>query len=101
VGAETLILPLLNGMQHLDVLAARCGRNRVLGGQRAATPDKDYAVVHLNDSHELSFGENRTLCALQLAANLPSGALAELIKTAVCAAVGSPSRSASLLSTIP
>jgi 2-dehydropantoate 2-reductase len=64
VGPETLILPLLNGMRHLDVLAARFGRDRVLGGQCviAATLDNDHAVVHLNDSHELAFGElNGTL----------------------------------------
>lgn len=32
VGPETLILPLLNGLRHLDDLDARFGRVRVLGG---------------------------------------------------------------------
>ncbi len=59
VGARTAILPLLNGMRHLDVLEARFGGEPVLGGQCyiAATLDPDGAVVHLNNDHELSFGE--------------------------------------------
>jgi 2-dehydropantoate 2-reductase len=59
VGPETAILPLLNGMRHLDVLDARFGPARVLGGQCyiAATLDPDGAIVHLNNDHELSFGE--------------------------------------------
>jgi 2-dehydropantoate 2-reductase len=59
VGAETLILPLLNGMRHLDLLDERFGRSRVLGGQCviAATLDAQRAVVHLNDTHTLSFGD--------------------------------------------
>jgi 2-dehydropantoate 2-reductase len=59
VGPQTAILPLLNGMRHLDVLDARFGRERVLGGQCyiAATLDQDRAIVHLNNDHELSFGE--------------------------------------------
>ncbi len=32
VGAETMIVPLLNGMRHLDVLSARFGERAVLGG---------------------------------------------------------------------
>jgi 2-dehydropantoate 2-reductase len=59
VGPETAVLPLLNGMRHLDVLAARFGEENVLGGQCAiaATLDRDGRVAHLNQSHELSFGE--------------------------------------------
>jgi 2-dehydropantoate 2-reductase len=59
VGPATAILPLLNGMRHLDVLDARFGRERVLGGQCyiAATLDESRAIVHLNNDHELSFGE--------------------------------------------
>jgi len=59
VGPQTAILPLLNGMRHLDVLDARFGSARVLGGQCyiAATLDQDRAIVHLNNDHELSFGE--------------------------------------------
>jgi 2-dehydropantoate 2-reductase len=59
VGPDTLVLPLLNGMRHLDMLDERFGRSHVLGGQCviAATLDAQRAVVHLNDSHTLSFGE--------------------------------------------
>jgi 2-dehydropantoate 2-reductase len=59
VGPATAILPLLNGMRHIDQLAERFGAERVLGGQCAisATLDAIGAVVHLNDWHALSFGE--------------------------------------------
>ncbi len=59
VGPETAILPLLNGMRHLDILDERFGRANVLGGQCliAATLDAEHRVVHLNQNHELTFGE--------------------------------------------
>jgi 2-dehydropantoate 2-reductase len=58
VGPQTSILPLLNGMRHLDVLDERFGRDRVLGGQcLIAVAVKDGEIVHLNDTHDLSFGE--------------------------------------------
>lgn len=59
VGAETAILPLLNGMRHLDVLSQRFGPQHVLGGQCliAVTLNQNHEIVHLNDNHELSFGE--------------------------------------------
>jgi 2-dehydropantoate 2-reductase len=59
VGPTTAILPLLNGMRHLDVLDVRFGRDRVLGGRCliAATLDEDHAILHLGKDHELSFGE--------------------------------------------
>lgn len=59
VGPQTMILPLLNGMRHLDVLDERFGAERVLGGQCviAATLDKQGVVHHLNQSHSLTFGE--------------------------------------------
>jgi 2-dehydropantoate 2-reductase len=59
VGPTTAILPLLNGMRHIDQLAERFGREHVLGGQCviSGTLDADGAVVHLNDWHGLTFGE--------------------------------------------
>ena len=59
VGPRTAILPLLNGMRHLDVLAARFGADRLLGGLCviSATLDADGDIVHLNDLHSLTFGE--------------------------------------------
>lgn len=59
IGPGTAILPLLNGMRHLDVLDQRFGKDRVLGGECviAATLDDQGRVLHLNDVHLLTFGE--------------------------------------------
>jgi 2-dehydropantoate 2-reductase len=59
VGPNTAILPLLNGMKHMDRLDERFGPSRVLGGQCliAAALKPDGQIVHLNDAHFLSFGE--------------------------------------------
>jgi 2-dehydropantoate 2-reductase len=59
VGPETVILPLLNGMRHLDLLDQRFSAARVLGGQCliAATLDDRGQTFHLNDLHLLTFGE--------------------------------------------
>ena len=67
VGAQTAILPLLNGMAHLDRLAERFRRDRVLGGLCviSSTLDADGRILHLNDAHRLAFGEldRRRFCA--------------------------------------
>ncbi|WP_266158958.1 2-dehydropantoate 2-reductase [Dyella silvatica] len=59
VGPHTAILPILNGMRHLDLLDARFGPQHVLGGQCviAATLDATGVIQHLSPSHSLSFGE--------------------------------------------
>jgi 2-dehydropantoate 2-reductase len=59
VGPQTMILPLLNGMHHLDLLDERFGADHVLGGfcAIAATLDDRGVVHHLNDLHALAFGE--------------------------------------------
>jgi 2-dehydropantoate 2-reductase len=59
VGPGAAILPLLNGMRHLEMLDERFGRDRVLGGQCviAATLNDKHEIVHLNEAHSLSFGE--------------------------------------------
>lgn len=58
VGPETVILPLLNGMRHMEILNERFSHERVLGGQcLIAAALTDGEIVHLNDTHELSFGE--------------------------------------------
>jgi len=59
LGPETAILPLLNGMAHLDRLDARFGTHRVLGGfcQVAATLTPSGEIRHLNDIHRIVFGE--------------------------------------------
>jgi 2-dehydropantoate 2-reductase len=59
VGPDTAILPVLNGMAHLERLAARFGKERVLGGLCliSATLNQQGEIHHLNDSHALVFGE--------------------------------------------
>jgi 2-dehydropantoate 2-reductase len=60
VGANTVILPLLNGIKHLDTLAARFGEDKVLGGSTriSATLDDDGRVISMDKHlHDLHFGE--------------------------------------------
>jgi 2-dehydropantoate 2-reductase len=59
VGGQTVILPLLNGIRHIDALEAQFGRARVLGGQCfiAATLNAAGEIVHMSDQHGLTFGE--------------------------------------------
>ncbi len=59
VGPGTAVLPLLNGMRHLDALAARFGAGAVLGGQCqiAATLEPDGTIRHLGELQALSLGE--------------------------------------------
>ena len=59
VGDQTAILPLLNGMAHLDVLAKAFGAARVLGGQCqiAVTLNEAREIVHLTPMLSMSFGE--------------------------------------------
>jgi 2-dehydropantoate 2-reductase len=59
IGPESAILPLLNGMRHMDMLEARFGANAVLGGQCviSTTLNADGTIVHLNTVHSLTFGE--------------------------------------------
>lgn len=59
VGTQTAIVPLLNGMRHLDLLDRHFGARHVLGGQCviAATLAADGSVHHLNQAHSLAFGE--------------------------------------------
>jgi 2-dehydropantoate 2-reductase len=59
VGPQTAIIPLLNGMLHLDVLDGKFGRERVLGGlcAIAATLNEHREVVQLNPMQSLTFGE--------------------------------------------
>ena len=59
VGPRTVVVPLLNGLRHLDVLDERLGAGRVLGGLCLISARLDPAgrVVHLGDVHELSFGD--------------------------------------------
>lgn len=59
VGPETAILPLLNGMKHIDALSARFGAEKVLGGlcMISATLSSGGVISHLNTMHGLTFGD--------------------------------------------
>jgi 2-dehydropantoate 2-reductase len=59
VGPNTAILPLLNGMAHIDKLNARFGAGAVLGGQCliSSTLDAEGRILHLSPMQYLSFGE--------------------------------------------
>ena len=59
VGPSTAILPLLNGLSHIDRLNVEFGQHRVLGGlaKIAATLSADGTIQHLNDWRYLTFGE--------------------------------------------
>jgi 2-dehydropantoate 2-reductase len=59
VGPQTSIIPLLNGMRHLDVLDNRFGKERVLGGlcAIAVTLNDKREVVQLQPMQSLGFGE--------------------------------------------
>jgi 2-dehydropantoate 2-reductase len=59
VGQETAIIPMLNGMRHLDILDAKFGRERVLGGLCAivVTLNDKREVIQLQPTQSLAFGE--------------------------------------------
>jgi 2-dehydropantoate 2-reductase len=58
VGPNTAVLPLLNGMRHMDILKARFG-SALLGGRCliTATLNEHREVVHFAPIHTLTFGE--------------------------------------------
>jgi 2-dehydropantoate 2-reductase len=59
VGAQTAIVPLLNGLNHLDRLDAKFGKARVVGGlcQIGVTLSPEGDILHLDKLHTLVFGE--------------------------------------------
>jgi 2-dehydropantoate 2-reductase len=59
MGEKTAVLPLLNGMRHLDVLNQKFDASRVLGGLCivSTTMEPSGRIVHFNRLHGLSFGE--------------------------------------------
>lgn len=62
VGPDTAIIPFLNGIKHLDVLDAKFGIDRVMGGQCqiASMLDAEGVIHHLAPMHSMSFGERGT-----------------------------------------
>ena len=59
IGPSTMLLPILNGMKHLDMLVVRFGGACVLGGTaRVSTTLDDAGRIHqLTEVQELSYGE--------------------------------------------
>lgn len=71
VGPETAVIPLLNGIRHVDLLVERFGAARVQGGVAliSVALAADGTVQHLNKVHKLIVGsrsasENRWLAPL-------------------------------------
>jgi 2-dehydropantoate 2-reductase len=58
MGPKSQVLPLLNGMRHLDLLDARFGAQRVLGGlaRISSTLDADGRIQQLGTFNSLAFG---------------------------------------------
>jgi len=58
MGPNSRVLPLLNGMRHLEVLDARFGARRVLGGlaRISSTLDADACIHQLGTFNALAFG---------------------------------------------
>jgi 2-dehydropantoate 2-reductase len=58
MSATSCVIPLLNGISHIDVLDAAFGRTRVMGGvcQIAATLTKDGVVKSMIDVHSILWG---------------------------------------------
>jgi 2-dehydropantoate 2-reductase len=59
VGPRTVIIPVLNGMHHMDVLTERFGKNAVLGGVCYVATEMDLQgrIVQLADFQSLIYGE--------------------------------------------
>jgi 2-dehydropantoate 2-reductase len=59
VGPQTMIYPMLNGMRHIDLLAARFGEDAVLGGlcYCATMLDPEGRIKQLGPAQQLVYGE--------------------------------------------
>lgn len=90
IGPDSVILPLLNGMRHLDQLTQRFGAQHVLGGvcQISAALDQNGAVMHLIAPHKLAFGEldgtnsarTQAIAAVFASANFESEASSNMVQ---------------------
>jgi 2-dehydropantoate 2-reductase len=59
VGPRTVIIPVLNGMRHIDVLTERFGKDAVLGGvcYVATEMDSQGRIIQLADFQSFDYGE--------------------------------------------
>ena len=86
-GGKGNVLPLLNGMAHLDMLDARFGRERVLGGVAyiGSTLAPDGEIKHLNEFHRVAFGPRhaaqKSVCDAFAAASAGAKANFNLVAT--------------------
>jgi 2-dehydropantoate 2-reductase len=80
VGADTCVLPILNGLLHYDALDVRFGRARVLGGLCfiSATLGADGEILHMGRPASITFGLRE--------GNADTGVLQDL--AAACAVAG-------------
>ncbi|WP_124728523.1 ketopantoate reductase family protein [Staphylospora marina] len=90
VGERTVVLPLLNGIRHMDLLKQWFGPEKVLGGLCfvEATLNKHGHVLQYSPRHELVYGETdgsdsprvRRIQALLAGANMESRLSTEIMK---------------------
>lgn len=88
VGPRTAILPLLNGMRHLDRLQNRFGAGHVLGGlvQVSTTLDPEGRILDLYELHRLIFGEldgSRSARAEAIAASFAAAGFDSVLSEAI------------------
>ncbi len=59
VGPQTMILPVLNGMRHVDAIRARFGAQALIGGlcRIPAQLDEAGRVIQMGKFHDLAYGE--------------------------------------------
>jgi len=59
VGENSVIMPILNGMKHLEIVADRFGKTALIGGlcKIAGTLDDRGRILQLSELHELTYGE--------------------------------------------
>jgi 2-dehydropantoate 2-reductase len=59
VGPRTVIIPVLNGMHHIDVMTEKFGKDAVLGGVCFVYTEIDLQgrIIQLNDVQSLTYGE--------------------------------------------
>ncbi|WP_428489582.1 ketopantoate reductase family protein [Rhodopila sp.] len=70
IGPDSMVVPLLNGMRHVDLLIERHGEAPALGGVCivATTLDAQGRIVQLTDMQELTYGERNGVCSARLRA---------------------------------
>lgn len=59
IGPETMILPVLNGMKHIDILSTRFGKHAIAGCACRIAVELDGAghIVQLNPPNDMAYGE--------------------------------------------